>query len=388
MVVFALILLFFANHQSPSILFDTVGAERPTERRATSPVFLVGMFMALFVVYGFDTAGTFGEETIDAEPPGAARRPVVDLALGHRRRRLPARRDPVVPGHRRRRWPRARRSASRSPTTIKDNLTSDDRRDHARRALPVRHPRVGLRLHPGDPGRDDPADVLDGPRPAPAARRACGATSTTPSRRRPTRPIAVGVLAALPILVTGPLGGFYLVDRGDRDDLPQLLPVQPRRPRSRAGAAGRTRRPGSTSAAGARSSTSSPWSGAALMIINIGLWTGPGPVRRLRRRPPRRLIEPVHQHVLHAVRRRRIDGPAGLADRSRSSSGVVLIVGDRLLRRRAVAVRPRRRVEADAVDRRGRHRLAPPSPTRLDAARRAIAAPLACPARLRAIGRT
>ena len=29
-------------------------------------VFLVGMFMALFVVYGFDTAGTFGEETLDA----------------------------------------------------------------------------------------------------------------------------------------------------------------------------------------------------------------------------------------------------------------------------------------------------------------------------------
>ena len=24
------------------------------------------MFMALFVVYGFDTAGTFGEETVDA----------------------------------------------------------------------------------------------------------------------------------------------------------------------------------------------------------------------------------------------------------------------------------------------------------------------------------
>src|SRR5947208_12449505 len=29
-------------------------------------VFMVGMFMALFVVYGFDTAGTFGEETLDA----------------------------------------------------------------------------------------------------------------------------------------------------------------------------------------------------------------------------------------------------------------------------------------------------------------------------------
>ena len=65
MVVFALILLFFANHQSPSILFDTA----PTAGLANGnyfPVFLVGMFMALFVVYGFDTAGTFGEETLDA----------------------------------------------------------------------------------------------------------------------------------------------------------------------------------------------------------------------------------------------------------------------------------------------------------------------------------
>ncbi|HEV8280247.1 MAG TPA: amino acid permease [Candidatus Limnocylindrales bacterium] len=65
MVVFALILLFFANHQSPSILFDTT----PTAGLANGnyvAVFLVGMFMALFVVYGFDTAGTFGEETLDA----------------------------------------------------------------------------------------------------------------------------------------------------------------------------------------------------------------------------------------------------------------------------------------------------------------------------------
>jgi amino acid transporter len=65
MVVFALLLLFFANHQSPSILLDTA----PTRDLAGDgylPVFLVGMFMALFVVYGFDTAGTFGEETLDA----------------------------------------------------------------------------------------------------------------------------------------------------------------------------------------------------------------------------------------------------------------------------------------------------------------------------------
>ncbi len=65
MFVFALILLFFANHQSPSILFDTGGAEAGTNGNYF-PAFTLGMFMALFIVYGFDTAGSFGEETIDA----------------------------------------------------------------------------------------------------------------------------------------------------------------------------------------------------------------------------------------------------------------------------------------------------------------------------------
>ncbi|MEO6208318.1 MAG: amino acid permease [Candidatus Limnocylindrales bacterium] len=65
MFFFALILLFFANHQSPAILFDTGGAEAATGGNYF-PAFLLGMFMALFIVYGFDTAGTFGEETIDA----------------------------------------------------------------------------------------------------------------------------------------------------------------------------------------------------------------------------------------------------------------------------------------------------------------------------------
>jgi urea carboxylase system permease len=65
MVVFALILLFFANHNSPSILFDSAGTEQATGG-SYLPAFALGMFMALFVVYGFDTAGTFGEETVDA----------------------------------------------------------------------------------------------------------------------------------------------------------------------------------------------------------------------------------------------------------------------------------------------------------------------------------
>ena len=65
MLVFALILLFFANHQSPSVLFDTSYTSN-LAGGSYFPVFLVGAFMALFVVYGFDTAGTFGEETVDA----------------------------------------------------------------------------------------------------------------------------------------------------------------------------------------------------------------------------------------------------------------------------------------------------------------------------------
>jgi urea carboxylase system permease len=65
MFVFALILLFFANHQSPAVLFDSAGTEKATGGNYL-PAFALGMFMALFVVYGFDTAGTFGEETVDA----------------------------------------------------------------------------------------------------------------------------------------------------------------------------------------------------------------------------------------------------------------------------------------------------------------------------------
>jgi len=65
MVVFALILLFFANHQPLSVLTDT-SFTSDLGNGSYLPVFAVGAFMALFVVYGFDTAGTFGEETIDA----------------------------------------------------------------------------------------------------------------------------------------------------------------------------------------------------------------------------------------------------------------------------------------------------------------------------------
>jgi amino acid transporter len=65
MLVFALVLLIFFRVQDFSVLTTTAGIETP-ETGGYLPIFLIAMFMSLFVVYGFDTAGTFGEETIDA----------------------------------------------------------------------------------------------------------------------------------------------------------------------------------------------------------------------------------------------------------------------------------------------------------------------------------
>jgi len=65
MLVFGLILLIFYNHQPLSILTTTAGTESTTGGNYL-PVFAVAAFMSLFVVYGFDTAGTFGEETVGA----------------------------------------------------------------------------------------------------------------------------------------------------------------------------------------------------------------------------------------------------------------------------------------------------------------------------------
>ena len=96
MVVFALILLFFANNQSPAIVFDTAGTEAATNGNYLA-AFALGMFMALFVVYGFDTAGTFGEETLDADRQAPSRRHLVGRDLGHRRHDLLARGHPRDP---------------------------------------------------------------------------------------------------------------------------------------------------------------------------------------------------------------------------------------------------------------------------------------------------
>jgi urea carboxylase system permease len=59
MVVFAFVLALFHHHQGGAVIFHTGGTN------LTTGTFLIAMFMSLFVIYGFDTAGTLAEETRD-----------------------------------------------------------------------------------------------------------------------------------------------------------------------------------------------------------------------------------------------------------------------------------------------------------------------------------
>lgn len=74
MVVFAFILALFHHHQSASVVFHTGGTT------LTTGTFLVAMFMSLFVIYGFDTAGTLAEETRD--PRREAPKAIIGSILG------------------------------------------------------------------------------------------------------------------------------------------------------------------------------------------------------------------------------------------------------------------------------------------------------------------
>lgn len=66
MVVFALILLVVGHHQPLGVFTNTAGTEHtPGAGAGYLGVFASAMFMSLYVIYGFDTAGTLGEETIN-----------------------------------------------------------------------------------------------------------------------------------------------------------------------------------------------------------------------------------------------------------------------------------------------------------------------------------
>ena len=122
MLVFALILLFFANHQSPDVLTQTFGAEQAQNGNMLA-TFALAFFMSIFILYGFDTAGTFGEETIDASrqaPRGVLSSVLVSGAVGVvflLAIILSLKDIPADDG--RRAWP----ASSRSRPTIQANLT-------------------------------------------------------------------------------------------------------------------------------------------------------------------------------------------------------------------------------------------------------------------------
>src|SRR5205085_2289252 len=77
MVVFAFILAIVHNNQGVGVIFHAGSAH------LTVAYFLVGMFMSLYVIYGFDTASTLAEETRDPrrEAPKAVLGSVVGAFL-------------------------------------------------------------------------------------------------------------------------------------------------------------------------------------------------------------------------------------------------------------------------------------------------------------------
>ena len=112
MFVFALILLFFANHQSPAVLFDIAGAETATNGNGL-PAFALGHVHGpvrrLRLRHRRDVRRGDGR----CESPGPARRPVVDLVSGIVGAVFLLAIILAIPGIPTP-WPRDRRAASRS----------------------------------------------------------------------------------------------------------------------------------------------------------------------------------------------------------------------------------------------------------------------------------
>jgi amino acid transporter len=78
MFVFALVLMAFHNHQGFGVVAKTGGLHISFLSGTNS--FVIGMFMSLFVIYGFDTASTLSEETRD--PRRAAPKAVLFSVVG------------------------------------------------------------------------------------------------------------------------------------------------------------------------------------------------------------------------------------------------------------------------------------------------------------------
>ena len=186
------------------------------------------------------------------EPPGATRHPVGHLAVGHRRGDLPAGHHPGD----RRTW-----TAGIHP----DRITSSRRCDQVRvrrapsGAVPVRILMAVFVCTLAIQGATTRLMFSMGRDRRMPLGSVWGKVNTT-FRTPANAAVAVGVLAAIPFLVSDSPG--LSGRRRHWPDLPELLPVQPRRARrssARLAAQGRLVQP---QVAGARSSTSWPSSGA------------------------------------------------------------------------------------------------------------------------------
>ena len=219
-------LLFFANHQSPSVLFETP-ARRP--RRADYlPVFASACSWPLRRLR-LRHRRHVRRGDARRKPPGAARRPVGHLALGHRRRVFLLGGHPVAQGHRRPRWPTA---AGGFPiaTTIIENLppSSSDGITIGELYLFVILSSVYV-CTMAIQGATTRLMFSMGRDRRPALRRGLGHVNPT-SRRRPTRPSRSA--CSRPCRSSSPARSAALMSiAATGADLPQLLPVQPRRPR-------------------------------------------------------------------------------------------------------------------------------------------------------------
>ena len=82
MVVFAVFLAIVHNNQGLGVIFDADKSGNIFEFPAplTASFFLVGMFMSLYVIYGFDTASTLAEET--RNPRVGAPKAVIASVIG------------------------------------------------------------------------------------------------------------------------------------------------------------------------------------------------------------------------------------------------------------------------------------------------------------------
>ena len=157
------------------------------------------------------------------EPPGAARRPHGPSGCP-----APSARSSCSPSSSPRRTCRLRfKDPFPIATAIKRLGTIG--RDHVRHDLSVRDPRRGLRLH-ARRSRAATARLMfsmgrDRRMPLGGVWASVNSTFKTPANAA----IAVGVIAAIPFLVTGQPGGSSRLDRRHGPDLPELPDVQHRR---------------------------------------------------------------------------------------------------------------------------------------------------------------